>query len=252
VGMSPGTQVRPLPANGQKPDIQLSDTVHAALIKARDIATAEGRSAVTPRDIATGYVEVGGGSSGQILEVFGVSLRELLAPDGPTRNGRRPKASGRISSESVAKLFDDTGALRDDVLDEPVARAVGAALLLATAKHSAIGSHTFLQGFGLAGSEVLREALAKQGDAGQRAVQRLFTPKLNLRDLSQRSFTALEAGVDKPSDAPSGEAAVLLALLQEEGSAARQLLDKLGIDHRRLAQDLQRPGEGGTGPQLDG
>lgn len=228
------------PANGQQPDIQLSDTVNATLIKAKGIASAEGRSVVTPRDIAAAFTEIGGGSSGQILELFGVSLRQMMSVNGAP--GRMRTTGVRSSPDVATALFDENGRLRADVLDGSTTSVVRAALLLAAAKRGPVATHTFLQGFALAGSEVLRKALEQQGDVGEQAVGRLFDPSPRRTDFSQRSLAALELAHDPEAGAPTGEAALLLALLQDEGSAARQLLDKLGIDSGRLVQDLKRSG----------
>ncbi|MFI0480185.1 CHAT domain-containing protein [Actinomadura sp. 9N215] len=234
--------------NGNGADVQLSDTVHAVLIKARDITAAEGRSAVTPRDIATAFAETGGGSSASVLELLGVTVRQAMSADAPppmsadapgdadravrSHRSRTPPGVG-------GKLFDDAGRLRADVLDEPTAKAVGAALLIAAAGGSAIGSHILLQGFGVAGSGTLRDALEAQGEAGRQAVAALFRPVPRRRDFSRRSLTALEQAQDGGAGEPAGEAAVLLALLDDEGSAARRLLDRLGVDAERLIQDLR-------------
>ncbi|GAA1298334.1 CHAT domain-containing protein [Saccharothrix xinjiangensis] len=239
-GVMPDAEGHHRSANGREPEVQLSDTVHATLIKATGIASAEGRSVVTPRDIAAAFTEIGGGSSGQILELFGVSLRQLMSANAAP--GRVRGAGARSSPDVAATLFDQDGSLRADVLDDPAATAVRAALLLAAAKRAPIGTHTFLQGFALAGSEVLREALEQQGDVGRQAVQRLFSPTPRRADFSQRSLTALDRAREPGAGAPAGEAALLLALLHDEGSAARQLLDKLGIDSERLVQDLERSG----------
>lgn len=241
IGADDGVDERPKNTNGQVPDVQLSDTVQAALVKAKEIASADGRSAVTPRDIATAHVEIGGGSSAQLLEVVNVSLQQLLTPDSARLEPQR--VTTRTSPRTAAKCFDGDGRLRAESFTGPAVSAIRAALLLAVGRGSVIGSNTLLRGFGIAGSVVLRTALEKQGDAGRQAVRALSSPTPRRKHFSERSLTALETARPAAAGSPADEVALLLALLDDEGSSARQLLDGLGIDAVRLIEDLRRSGQ---------
>jgi hypothetical protein len=239
-------------------DVQLTDTVRSVLLQAEDNVSADGRRVITPRDIAAAFAETGGGSAAQLLEAFGVTPRELFTPDAaaadpapttPARPSETPRQSAHAptdtstdtSTDTVGDTFNGDGRLRTDRLDDQAAKALSAALLLAAAKRKAIGSHTLLQGFALAGSPVLRRALEAQGEAGRRAAHALFSPGPRRRDFSRRSLAAIEqAQPDRPGE-PVGEAAILRGLLADEDAAARVLLERLGVDPDRLIRDLRPP-----------
>ncbi|MDA3627089.1 CHAT domain-containing protein [Saccharopolyspora sp. WRP15-2] len=239
IGADVGVDARPGSTNGRAPDVQRSDSVEAALVKAKEIASADGRSMVTPQDIAAAYVETGGGSSARLLEIINVSLQQLLPPD--SARAESQQAPTRTSSGLAAQCFDDDGRLRTDAFDDSAVRALRAALLLAAGRRTAIGSDTFLQGFGIAGSAVLRAALEKQGDVGKRAVRALSSPTPRRKHFSERSLTALGTAKPAATGAPADEVSLLLALLADEASGARKVLEGLGVDGVRLIEDLRRP-----------
>lgn len=97
-----------------------------------------------------------------------------------------------------------------------------------------------LRGFGIAGSIALRTALEKQGDAGRQAARALSSPTPHRDHFSERSRTAVETARTAVPAAPVDEVTLLLTLLEDEGSSARQLLAELGIDSVRLIEDLRR------------
>ncbi|MBO2445706.1 CHAT domain-containing protein [Actinomadura barringtoniae] len=238
-------------------DVQLSDTVRSVLHQAEDNASTDGRSAVTPHDIATAFAETGGGSASQLLDAFGITPRRLFTPDlaadpppAPSSSQSSATSQSSASSSLAAKKptppggggdsFNGDGRLRSGLLDERAAKAVGAALLLAAAKRSVIGSHTLLQGFALADSRVLRQALEAQGEAGRRAAHVLFSPSPRRRDFSRRSLGSIEqAQAERPGE-PVGEAAILRGLLTDKEAAARGLLEQLGVDPDQLIRDLEQ------------
>lgn len=247
LGMSPGWDQGDDATDTE--EVPLSDSVAGVLVQAKNTASAEGRAAVTTADIATAFAETGGGSSGRLLKLVGVSLRQLLAPGSKAaaseeRLGKDKRVGGRTSSASTSgKAFGYGARLRADLLDDDAAEAVRAARFLADAKQSLVGTNTFLEGFGLAGSPVLRRALEAQGQAGKQALRVLFSRPLSERAFSRRSRAALEQAVeDAEPENPVGEAAILLALLDDHDAAAHLLLKKLGVDPDRLIEELRSSG----------
>jgi hypothetical protein len=222
---------------GPERQIEPSDTVVNVLIQAENRVVAEGRTAITSRDIVTAFTEVGGGSSAVPLEVLGISLPQLIPVDS------RPGADRPAAPEPFGELFDGDDRVRAGSLDRDANHGLRAARLLAKANGSVIGTFILLQGFALAGSHVLRQALAAQGDAGERAVHAL-SARLDPRrsDFSRRTLTALEEARRAEGGPVLGEVEILCALLREKDSSARTLLRRLGVDPETLILDLRRSG----------
>lgn len=215
----------------------LSDTVIRVFADAATRAAEDGRSAITTPDITVAFVAVGGGVSSQLLEACGVPLDRLL-PDSERQ-------------ENVAHPVHDTTGLNGDGLlpmGDLSRNAVGVmrfANLLAQKHGEVIGTYTLLLAFGAMGSEVLRRGMHEQGSAGERGFRKLsemLTP--HRRDLSPRVHDVLDqarrhnAAARVPS-ARVGEAAILLALLEDERSSARELIQNLGLDPDQLIRSLK-------------
>ncbi|GHE40250.1 CHAT domain-containing protein [Streptomyces capitiformicae] len=216
----------------------LSDTVIRVFADAATRAAEDGRSAITTADITVAFVAVGGGvSSRLLLEMCGVPLDRLL-PDSERE-------------DNVPDPVHDTAELNGDGLlpmGDLSRNAVGVmrfANVLAQKHGEVIGTYTLLLAFGAMGSEVLRRGMHEQGSAGERAFRKLsemLTP--HRRDLSPRVHDVLDqarrhnAAARVPS-ARVGEAAILLALLEDERSSARELIQNLGLDPDQLIRSLK-------------
>ncbi|WP_127358789.1 CHAT domain-containing protein [Actinacidiphila soli] len=218
----------------------LSDTVNRVFADAATRAAVDGRSTITTVDITTAFVAVGGGLSARLLELCGVPLDRLLPdpdsdratpdpvpdPDPPASNGDQRLPMGDLSRSAVG--------------------TVRLANLLAETRGEVVGTYTLLLAFGAMGSEVLRRGMYEQGAAGERAFRKLsgmLTPRR--RDLSPRVHDVLDqarrrGGAGRTSSGRVGEAAILLALLEDEGSSGRELMRKLGVDPELLIQALGR------------
>lgn len=239
----------------------LSDTVNRLFTDAATRAAAEGRSAVTTADITEAFVAVGGGVANRLLELCGVPLARLLPDSGLPDSGlpdSGPPDSGKDLSVQDKDLSvqdvvaPDPAALNGDVrlaMDDLSRSAMGVvrlANLLADTRGEVIGTYTLLLAFGAMGSEVLRRGMHEQGTAGERAFRQLsemLTPRR--RDLSPRVHDVLDAArrrsaAGRTSTGRVGEAAILLALLQDEESSGRALLRRLGVDPELLIQSLGR------------
>ncbi|MEV0786800.1 CHAT domain-containing protein [Streptomyces sp. NPDC050423] len=202
-----------------------SDTVNRVFADAATRAAADGRSTVTTADITEAFVAVGGGVASRLLELCGVPLARLL-PDSDTDNG------------------DER--LQMDDLSRGAVGIVRLANLLADTRGEVIGTYTLLLAFGAMGSEVLQRALHEQGAAGELAFRKLsgmLTPRR--RDLSPRVHDVLDrarrhSAAGHASAGLVGEAAILLALLQDEESSARELMRRSGVDPDLLIRSLGR------------
>ncbi|MEU8629140.1 CHAT domain-containing protein [Streptomyces sp. NPDC048669] len=202
-----------------------SDTVNRVFADAATRAATDGRSAVTTADITEAFVALGGGIASRLLELSGVPLARLL-PDSGTDNGddRLPMDDFGRSAAGVVRLAN----------------------LLADTRGEVIGTYTLLLAFGAMGSEVLERAMHEQGTAGELAYRNLsgmLTPRR--RDLSPRVHDVLEqarrrSAAGRTSAGRVGEAAILLALLQDEESSGRELLRRSGVDPDLLIQSLRR------------
>ncbi|MFG2790441.1 CHAT domain-containing protein [Streptomyces sp. NPDC048419] len=212
---------------GPKPDgggIVLSDTVERVLEGAEAAVVRDGRSAVGVDDISTAFLETGGGSCAELLQLFGIRPDRLLSP---TVERRGPQTG------------DDVFSL--DGLSPAVATAVRCARLLAAVKGEKISTYLLLQAFAMTGSEVLQEALAEQGEEGTDAYHTLAPlGGARPRDFSRRTLARLEQTIAE-ADGPVGEEALLIALLTEEDASARRLLQKLGVEPELLIQALRNP-----------
>ncbi|MCX4979553.1 CHAT domain-containing protein [Streptomyces sp. NBC_00620] len=237
----------------------LSDTVNRVFTEAATRVAADGRSTITTADITAAFVAVGGGVSARLLELCGVPLARLL-PDESTLD---PSSLDPSSLDPITPgqdtLEDDSPALPRDPaplngderlpMDDLSRSAVGIvrlANLLADGRGEVISTYTLLLAFGAMGSEVLRRGMHEQGATGERAFRQLsgmLTPRR--RDLSPRVHDVLDqarrrSAAGRTSSGRVGEAAILLALLEDEESSARELMRKLGIDPEQLIQALGR------------
>jgi hypothetical protein len=225
------------PATPVPPDteIEFSDTVATALTQAEQLADDAGRVEITVSDIIAAFVAVGGGSSAQLLELFGISLAELAGADprpvieapppaDPQTNGQRPA--------SDAPLFDGAGRLRSERLAPSMVAAIRVAALLASAQNTVISTGMLLYGLGVANNELFAQRLRAQGEPGIAALDKLsLSSETRAKRFSPRTLRALERAVEQHnSGGPIADAAILAALLAEDTSTARQLLIKLGVD----------------------
>jgi hypothetical protein len=227
--------------------VEISDTVAKVIARAEDNASADGRTVATVKDVAAAFAEVGGGSSAGLLDLSGISLQRLMLGDTDPESPALESADGVSAAPRNAglfgELFNGDSRIRANRLDRGAAHGIRAARLLAKASGKSIGSYLLLQGFALAGSRPLRHALARQSDAGQRAMHSL-AGKLEPRrtDFSSRTLAALEKASKAETGAVLGEAEILVALLSDQDSTARALLRQLGVDPDVVIRDLRRPG----------
>jgi hypothetical protein len=217
----------------------LSDTVNRVFADAATRAVEDGRGTITIADITAAFVASGGGVSSQLLEMCGVPLSRLL-PD-PSRT-----AVDRTTRDEVAVARNGDAWLPMDDLTRGAAGVVRLANLLAESRGEIIGTYTLLLAFGAMGSEVLRRGLYEQGPAGERAFRRLsrmLTPRR--RDLSPRVHDALDqarrrTAAGHTASGRVSEAAILLALFEDEEASGRELMARLGVDPELLIQALRR------------
>ncbi|WP_405923920.1 CHAT domain-containing protein [Streptomyces sp. NBC_00035] len=232
----------------------LSDTVNRVFTEAATRVVADGRSTITTADITAAFVAVGGGVSARLLELCGVPLARLL-PDESTSDPvtSDPITPGQDTLEddppplprAPASPNGDERLPMDD-LSRSAVGIVRLANLLADGRGEVISTYTLLLAFGAMGSEVLRRGMHEQGTTGERAFRQLsgmLTPRR--RDLSPRVHDVLDqarrrSAAGRTSSGRVGEAAILLALLEDEESSARELMRKLGIDPEQLIQALGR------------
>lgn len=225
----------------------LSDTVNRVFTEAATRVAADGRSTITTADITAAFVAVGGGVSARLLELCGVPLARLLPDEGTPG----PITSVQDTLEAPAPPRDPAPLNGDERLptDDLSRSALGIvrlANLLADRRGEVISTYTLLLAFGAMGSEVLRRGMHEQGTAGERAFRKLsgmLTPRR--RDLSPRVHDALDqarrrSAAGRTSSGRVGEAAILLALLEDEESSGRELMRKLGVDPEQLIQALSR------------
>ncbi|MFF1677251.1 CHAT domain-containing protein [Streptomyces sp. NPDC058256] len=232
----------------------LSDTVNRVFTEAATRVAADGRSTITTADITAAFVAVGGGVSARLLELCGVPLARLL-PDESTLDPITPEpitpGQDTLEDDSPALPRDPAPLNGDERLpmDDLSRSAVGIvrlANLLADGRGEVISTYTLLLAFGAMGSEVLRRGMHEQGTTGERAFRQLsgmLNPRR--RDLSPRVHDVLDqarrrSAAGRTSSGRVGEAAILLALLEDEESSARELMRKLGIDPEQLIQALGR------------
>lgn len=212
-----------------------SDTVNRVFADAATRAAADGRSAVTTADITEAFVALGGGVASRLLELCGVPLARLL-----------PDTSGKAVVVPPAPPLNGDERLPMDDLSRSAVGIVRLANLLADTRGEVIGTYTLLLAFGAMGSEVLRRAMHEQGTAGEQAYRKLsgmLTPRR--RDLSPRVHDVLDrarrrSAAGHTSAGRVGEAAILLALLQDEESSGRELMRRSGVDPDLLIQSLDR------------
>jgi CHAT domain-containing protein len=225
-------------------DVELSDTVSSVLVRAERGAQEAGRDLITLDDLVAAFVAVGGGSSGKILDLFGISLSDLAgtgtrATATATTPVRLPQTTvnGIRPTEVVAdeELFDETGRLRIERLHPDVAAAVRVAALLASAQRTVISTSMLLYGFAVTGGEVFRDALRGQGSTGVAALDQLFPMRrTNQNRFSSRTRRALQRSSTGQADGQVDVAAVLREILSEPTSSARELLVTLRVDPDRL------------------
>ncbi|MZD05945.1 CHAT domain-containing protein [Streptomyces sp. SID5785] len=206
--------------------IAFSDTI-ARVVEGADAAVmADGRDRVGVDDIAVAFLETGGGNCADLLKLIGIRPELLLAP----------------VVESAARSADDGQPLALGSLGPGAAAAVRTARLLAAAKEKRISTSLLLQAFAVAGSDVLREALAGQGEDGARAYRslgRLGRPRRH--EFYSRTRDKLERLAAGAEDAGRlvDEESVLLELLADEDSSARRMLVELGVEPDELARALR-------------
>lgn len=210
-----------------------SDTVSGVIDSAVRRAISQGTTAATPRDLAEAFIESGGGSSANLLEAFGIPLGQLLSTGWTASSGSKDGSSG-------AEIFGDDGLLRADRLDDGAAEALRSGLLLAMARGELLSTYRLLRGFGLANSRVLRRHLRSQGEPGELAFRQLsMAPEPRCGDLSSRVLAALDEAARTSPEGTISEAALLYALLAQEGSSASKVLRRLGAEPEPLLRSLR-------------
>lgn len=243
--------------------VPLSDTVLRVLDRADDIASTEGRQSVAVKDIVAGFQEVGGGSCARLLEVCEISLTELFGGSNdsqksadspstqlnlsPVRDRDEPSKSSQNGSRgdggtvcgSKASNGPETRDLNLDTFGPRVAGVLRCAQLLAAARGEPVSTYLLLFAFAVVGSQPLHNALAEQGQHGEKAFRKLSTALKIPTRLTKRTRSMLER-VRQSGDDPPGEAEVLCALLAQDDSSARQVLASLGVDPDLLLEALRR------------
>lgn len=243
--VSPGAPSGPL----------LSDSVKLILADAVRAAGRAGRSTATVDDLTDGFVNAGGGTSGQLLAQAGLPLADVVGAAG----------TGRLEPGNPPSVFDDAGELLDRHFGHSAHSGLQAAALVAKAQESFISSASLLVGFAFADSRVLRDALEEQGPAVREVRERLFSApnplvghayRLRRGNFSQRTVDALDQALVTEQSAGSpwiGDAAVLVALLDDHGSSVRHMLEGWGVDVTSLRLSLtDRLGPGRLGPRHSG
>lgn len=245
-----------VPATATETDgrVKLSGTVESVLARAERRAQRAGRDRITIDDIAAEFIAIGGGSSRNILELFGVSLNEV--PAGEPANGSRPHPvpdpavstaeppSRPARGKDTAALFDADGMLRTERLTSSAVVALRVATLLAAAQGTVVSTNMLLLAFAVVENEALRDALVEQGQNGAAVLQRISSSvKMRRPQFSSRTRRALARAAGEKSR-EIDDAAVLRELLAEENSTARTLLARLGIDPDRISRALSRRSNG--------
>ncbi|WP_242888457.1 CHAT domain-containing protein [Actinomadura litoris] len=119
-------------------EIELSDTVHGVLLQAEEDAAAQGRTVISPRDIALAFAGTDGGTSAEIPEAVGVTVQQLFCPDAAVAPAAEPEASAtdtttdattETAADTAAGAAADTltGAVTPADTDTKVVPAAGAA-----------------------------------------------------------------------------------------------------------------------------
>lgn len=236
-----------LPVEG---DVPLSDTVTKVFAYASELAARVGRDAVSVEDIGVAFVRVGGGTSMLLLESLGINFDNF--PSGPAAPVTQPNANGRVRSPSPPRyrpstsspIFDESGELQTQLFGPATVAALAMGRSLAATQGQLVGSPTLLLGFMLAGSTVLREALIAQGESGQKLVKLFYAEgrRLAAKDFSPRCLNSLTRAYTTTSETGQhllNDVDVLVELLNEDGSGARELLSRLGVDFVRLQKTIR-------------
>lgn len=218
--------------------VEFSDTVGSVLARAERAAQESGRDRITTPDLVTAFLAVGGGSSGRLLDLFGISPSKLA---GAGSASARPAPVGDGARSPGDVLFDETGRLRVGGLEPTVVIAVRVAALLASINRTAISTSMLLYGFAVAGCEPFRAALLEQGNAGTAALDELsLTNATSRKHFSSRTRRVLRESSAARPDAQVDASSVLREILSEQTSSARNLLTKLGIDADRLLTTITK------------
>jgi hypothetical protein len=228
--------------------IEYSDTVETVLAQAEQLAHDSGRALITVADLVTAYAAVGGGSSGQLLELFDISLAELAggprtepAQEPPTTT--RPSMNGHRPVDLIGTddpLFDVDGQLRADRLEPTMVAAIRVAAVLASAQRTVVSTALLLYGIAVTDSELFGELMRAQGETGVAALKQLSLSGVTFVDrFSARTRHALVRAAEQAETGKVGELMILPEILADRTSSARQLLGKLGVDADRLLRDHQ-------------
>ncbi|MCX3059661.1 CHAT domain-containing protein [Streptomyces beihaiensis] len=204
-----------------------SDTIAQVVEGADAAALADGRDKVGVDDIALAFLATGGGNCAKLLRLCGVRPELLLAPG--VASAGPPGDAERILDLSA--------------LGDGAAAAVRSARMLAAIGEKRISSSLLLRAFAVAGSDVLRDALAEQGEQGRAAFDRLarLDHRPRRREFYSRTRHKLErlSAQAAESGTPVGEEALLLELLAEGDSTACKMLRRLGVEPEAVTQVLR-------------
>lgn len=231
--------------------VEYSDTVKSVLDRAGELAHQSGRELISINDLVTAFTAVGGGSSRQMLDLFGISLDKLAGMSrvagGLDTERRKPSPTQESVVQKVplpesnghpraGVLLDESGCLRVERLRPTVVTAVRAAAFLASGQRSQISTSMLLCGLAVADSARLREALHEQGAVGVAALRQLtLSAATHGKHFSSRTLRALERAASGAE--PVDDEALLREILSEPDSSARILLQRLGVDADRLRGD---------------
>jgi hypothetical protein len=245
--------------------VEHSDTVATVLARAERRAQESGRELITTGDLVAAFIAVGGGTSRHLLDLFGMSLADLIGdPTDSTStssaatssgsralpiNGKRAADGHGSAGPAGSLLFEESGRLRTERLDPTMVAAIRVAAMLASAQRSVISTSMVLYGLGVADSQALREALREQGDVGAAAFERLsMSADTQWRRFSPRTLRALERAASKPETNTLRDSDVLPEIISDKSSTARIMLGRLGVDPDRLCHREHQDGAGTAEP----
>ncbi|MFI6344675.1 CHAT domain-containing protein [Streptomyces sp. NPDC050560] len=224
----PGARVNgshgPADDDNEYSSVKVSDTISRVLDGAASLVRASGRRAISVDDIAIAFVDAGCGTCAELFERCHIRPAVLLLPNPP-------------SADSAQRSLDLGGFGAD------AAAVIHTARLLAWARGERISTYLLLKAFAVAGSPALLDALEGQGREGRAALRRLARmPKPKPAEFSSRTLASLRETGDLNPEEPTSAAALLASLLAEEGTSARSLLERYGVDAGAIVRELRGSG----------
>jgi hypothetical protein len=228
-------------ANGHHRGVELSDTVTRVIALADEAVAAAGRRTVSVDDIAAALLKVGGSACADLLDLCGISMDQLLAPDQPAQSGQ-PAQAAQPSWGVERTARDREAGVPLDAFAPRAAGVIQCARLLAAVSREPVSTYLLLKAFALTGSEALHQALDGLGAERERALRRLGgISEPHSAEFSRRVLSTLDAVTARaPGAEPgrAGEAELLLALITDPDSSAGKALRRLGIDPEQVIRNL--------------